>query len=84
MPWKERTAMLERKSFVGKAQQVGANISQLCHAYGISRTTGYKWLRRFDAEGEQGLQEQSRRPHHSPNKTTEEIIEGITQPHAPL
>jgi transposase InsO family protein/transposase-like protein len=79
MPWKDRTAMSERREFVVKSRQIGANISQLCHEYGISRTTGYKWLRRFDAEGEQGLQEQSRRPHRSPNKASEEIEEVILE-----
>lgn len=79
MPWKERTAMSERKQFVEKGQRIGINISHLCHEYGISRTTGYKWLQRFDAEGEEGLQEQSRRPHHSPNKTLAEIEEVILE-----
>jgi transposase len=27
-----------------------------------------KWWRRYQAEGEAGLQDRSRRPHHSPNR----------------
>lgn len=67
MPWKERTAMSEKNEFIIKTQQNGANISLLCHEFGISRATGYKWLRRYIENGEPGLLEQSRRPHHSPN-----------------
>lgn len=49
------------------------NIRALCREYRISPTTGYKWIRRFQAEGEAGLQDRSRRPHHSPNRTPEEV-----------
>ncbi|MFC7421398.1 helix-turn-helix domain-containing protein, partial [Iodobacter arcticus] len=37
----------------------------LCLLYGISRKTGYKWVQRYHALGINGLQWQSRRPHHS-------------------
>jgi putative transposase len=62
MPWKEHLAMDRRRQFVLAAKAVGANVSQLCREYGISRTNGYKWLRRFEREGEPGLEERSRRP----------------------
>jgi transposase-like protein len=42
MPWKETTAMSLRLEFVELALKEGANISQLCRDFGISRTTGYK------------------------------------------
>jgi transposase InsO family protein len=31
--------------------------------------TGYKWVRRYRAEGVEGLADRSSRPHHSPNRT---------------
>ena len=40
----------------------------VCRRFGISRPTLRKWLRRFDAGGEDGLNELSRRPHSSPAK----------------
>ena len=39
------------------------NFSQLCERCGISRKTGYKWVERYQAEGIEGLEERSRRPH---------------------
>ena len=51
-----------RKQFVLGASSPGANISQLCREHGVSRTNGYKWIRRFQAEGQAGLDDRSRRP----------------------
>jgi putative transposase len=51
-----------RNQFVLAATSPGTNISQLCREYGISRTNGYKWIRRFQAEGQAGLDDKSRRP----------------------
>lgn len=51
-----------RKEFVVAALAPGANFSQVCGRFGISRTNGYKWLRRYRAHGELGLQDKSRRP----------------------
>jgi len=51
-----------RNQFVLAATSPGVNISQLCREYGVSRTNGYKWIRRFRAEGEAGLDDKSRRP----------------------
>ena len=51
-----------RNQFVLAATAPGANISQLCREYGVSRTNGYKWIRRFQAEGQAGLDDKSRRP----------------------
>jgi transposase InsO family protein len=73
MPWKERTAMSERAEFVKEAKRENSNITALCQEYGISRTTGYKWIRRYNTLGEEGLDNRSRRPNNSPNKTPLEI-----------
>jgi len=69
MPWKETTKMELKAEFVMLADQPNANMSQLCRRFDISRPTGYKWLRRYRAEGLAGLAERPRRPHSSPNKT---------------
>ena len=44
MPWKEFTRMSERSEFVAFAGLPGANMSELCRRYEISRQTGYKWM----------------------------------------
>lgn len=69
MPWQEVCAMSLRKEFVMLALQPGANRRALCQRYGISAPTGYKWLQRYLSEGDEGLVERSRRPHHSPHRT---------------
>lgn len=73
VPWEEVTIMALRQEFVAEACQEGANMSVLCQQYGISRKTGYKWLRRYTMEGAAGMEERSRRPHASPTRTSEAI-----------
>ena len=62
MAWKECDLVCLRREFVSLASAEGANISELCRRFGISRKTGYKWLKRYREEGESGLSDQSRRP----------------------
>ena len=65
--------------FVERASKPHANIARLCREYGISRETGYKWLRRYQKQGYDGLQELSRRPASTPLATAEEIVLGVLQ-----
>lgn len=66
MPWRVSSIMSQRIEFCILASETGANISVLCKAFGISRQTGYKWLKRFNDHGMDGLRDRSRRPHCSP------------------
>lgn len=77
MPWKEVTSMSEKKKFVELAILPNANISLLCKQFGISRKTGYKILKSFHKHGWKGLENRSRRPHNSKNKTSADIEELI-------
>jgi transposase InsO family protein len=61
--------MSERREFVALASQDGANLAALCRRFEISRKTGYKWLQRYQSEGDDGLADQSRRPQASPART---------------
>src|SRR5512133_1719146 len=72
-PWKETTTMSQRSELIERAKQAGANISALCRAYGVSRKTVYKWLKREREAGAAGLQDQSRRPKHSPKQTSRTV-----------
>lgn len=71
MPWKERTVMTERSRFVAEALAGEDSFSAVCRAYGISRKTGYKWLRR--AQAGENMADLSRAPLHSPNRTSPEM-----------
>jgi transposase InsO family protein len=80
MPWKEMDAVSLRREFVELAGQEGSNIRELCDRFGISRNTGYKWLRRFRPdEPTFGLENRSRRPHQSPSRTSEQMEKRIVE-----
>jgi hypothetical protein len=51
MPWKAVSIMSLRWEFVELANQSSVNFTQLCERFGISRDTGYKWLRRIESKG---------------------------------
>jgi transposase InsO family protein len=65
--------------FVLVADQEGTNMSALCRRFDISRKTGYKWLNRYREEGQDGLVERSRRPNHSPNKTSDQVETAVCE-----
>lgn len=52
----------------------------VCHAaaeMGISRATAYKWWRRYETFGVDGLHDLSSRPHSSPRLTHERLVKRI-------
>lgn len=77
MPWKEVNIMDARKCFVAEALAGVGTFSALCRKHGISRQTGYLWLRRFRECG--CITERSRAPHSCPHKTPEETVTLLLQ-----
>lgn len=77
MPWKETSAMDQRVRFVADWLSGEYTKSALCAAYGITRPTGDKWIRRYEREGAGGLQERSRAPLTHPNATPEALRQRI-------
>lgn len=77
MPWMETNKVSLRLEFVKLALAKGANMRALCREYGISPTTGYKWLDRFRRQGIAGLEDRSRRPHTSPTRTPEAMEQRV-------
>lgn len=74
MPWRTESVMDQRVEFVLRAKAGEESIAALCRAYGISRPTGYLWLRRYQEVGSvSGLAEHSRRPWHSPTQAPEDV-----------
>jgi putative transposase len=57
--------MKQKAEFVLRAMG-GGNFRALCAEYGIAAKTGYKWKERFMQGGLEGMEEESRRPHASP------------------
>lgn len=70
MTWNTADTMDLRLEFVLLANQEGANRRELCRRFGISPKTAYKWLERFAEQGKLGLQDKSRRPIHTPMRTS--------------
>lgn len=73
MPWTERSIMVLRREFVMLARQESSNFRALCRRYGISATTGYKWLSRAAGNPGESFADRSRRPHCSPGRTPEAV-----------
>ena len=65
--------MEEKLRFVFEYDGGEATMSELCQHYGISRETGYVWLRRYRAYGLAGLAERSRAAQRHPNQTPQDI-----------
>src|SRR5437762_13260892 len=76
MPWQEIRVEEQRLSMVQDHEE-GISISELAEIYGVSRKTVYKWLGRHEEHGLEGLNDVSRRPHHSPHQVTAEMEAAI-------
>ena len=63
-----------RLAILRHAQEVTGNVAQTCRYYGVSRAIYYRWLRRYEQLGVDGLRDRSRRPLVSPNATKTEVV----------
>lgn len=79
MPWKVSDRMTLRQQFVEQASRKGIVFSKLCERFGISRKTGYKWLRRHDPDVSDSLRDRPRKPLLSPNLTPLLVEEAIVR-----
>lgn len=76
MPWQEVDKVELRRIFVERFKSGVVSMSAACKEFGISRPTGYKWLSRYNAEGDSGLLDRSRRPHNAVS-TSSEMVNAI-------
>jgi transposase len=71
--------MEQRRLFINDYRHSVFPFAELCARYGISRKTGYKWVRRFLEGGFPALGDCSRRPrscaHRTPAATEDAILE---------
>ncbi len=66
-----------RYRMIIEPERSGKSISDVCIAFGVSRATWYKWKRRYDTYGIDGLKNQSRKPHNIKNLTVTEELEKL-------
>ncbi|PYV94756.1 MAG: hypothetical protein DMG89_24240 [Acidobacteria bacterium] len=55
MPWKASSVMEEKLRFVFEYEQHEQTMREVCQSFGISRETGYFWLRRYQTQGVMGI-----------------------------
>jgi putative transposase len=68
------TNVLEQRSlFVRDFASGHWSMSELCERYGVTRPTGYKWITRHRASGDEGLMNRSRAPHQCPHRTSGDL-----------
>jgi transposase InsO family protein len=79
MPWKETCAMDERKKFIEACNESSETFSALCRQFGISRTKGYKWVKRYEQMGEAGLADRPRLAQRRPHARQEEVVDAVLQ-----
>jgi len=75
MPWNETDPMDQRCKFVVAYSSGQFEMAELCKLFGVSRPTGYKWVRRYQGEGAIGLKERSRAAHRCPHRMSEAVAQ---------
>jgi putative transposase len=70
----ETNARKQRGQFVGAYASGRWSMTELCERHGITRPTGYKWVARWAADGERGLEEGDRSPHSCPHRTAATVV----------
>jgi len=68
-----------RLLLVTRVLEEGWSVPMAAEAQGCSAATGYKWIRRFQAEGHVGLHDRSSRPHRSPTRLSHAREQAIMQ-----
>ena len=66
-----------RLAVLRHVEEVSGNVAMSCRYFGISRQLYYVWLRRYRADGLEGLRDRSCRPKLSPRATPTEVVEKI-------
>ena len=77
MTWREIKVEEQRLLFIKAYTGNKFNLSDLCKQFEISRTCGYKWIKRYKDEDFEGLKDRSKVPLNSPFSTSSEQINEI-------
>ena len=74
---KAKLTVLGRRLLVDRIVVDGMAVAHAADMVGVSRQTAWKWLRRFEAEGEPGLEDRSSRPRRSPRALPQDRVDAI-------
>ena len=79
MPFRAMDVREQRVQFVVAAVRKEKPFRTLCKEFGVSGPTGRLWVKRYLEQGIEGIAERSRRPHHSPRKTSDNIEQQVVE-----
>jgi transposase InsO family protein len=74
-----RTTPAGRRLIVQRHREQRWPQAHIAAAMGISRQCVKKWLDRYEAEGDAGLEDRSSRPHRTPRRTSPEVEAGVVE-----
>lgn len=77
-----RLSVFSRQLLVKRVLVDGWPVATVAEQLGISRATGYKWVRRYQADGLAGLEDRSSRPHRSPRRSSAAVSAAIIRARA--
>jgi transposase InsO family protein len=66
-----------RKALIEELNREQLSVAEVSRRYQVSRKTAYKWMERYQHQGEAGLADQSRAPHHQPQAIIQQVREQI-------
>ena len=81
MAYREIHAMnrIEARKLLIRTYEETGSVSETARLWHTSRQVVRKWVRRFQEEGEAGLEDHSCRPHHSPRQTPPKIEKQVRE-----
>ena len=79
---KARLSVFSRQLLIKRVLVDGWPVATVAEQLGISRATGYKWVRRYRADGLPGLEDRSSRPHRSPRRSSDVVTAAIIRARA--
>lgn len=57
----------------------GMRVTMAAEIHGVDRSCAYKWVGRYREAGVAGLEERSRAPEHSPNRTPQAVVDELLE-----
>lgn len=79
MPWREVTPVSERLNMCRLAVEQRHSVSTLARKFRVSRKTIYKWLDRYDKEGDIGVFDKRRTPKSSPRIVSQDVVDAVVR-----
>jgi transposase InsO family protein len=77
-----RLSVFSRQLLIKRVVVDGWPVATVAEQLGISRATGYKWVRRYRTDGLPGLEDRSSRPHRSPRRSSDAVSAAIIRARA--